>query len=431
MAIPAVRAAAASTARSPLPPLDRGQQIDPGVTRKRIGDRQPFRRGKRIDGLVPKTKFLCAGSACRLRQNRRAIIHQQLITLIRPIPFQHCEFRMMQRAALAIAEYARKIDNPQSHPLPAVFCRRIPAKCADISALSFAARTDQVGGEGMQVCLVARRNLKRRRLDLEKIPLRKPCPQGRRDAGARQQVRSAGRVGAGAPERRDFGTFTSTGRRARKAGIGREDRYGAARNRAPPPPLKSRIALVKVIASSLRKGNIVDIDGKLYVVLTAENFHPGKGTPTTQVDMRRISDGVKTSQRYKTTDQVERAHVEDHEFSYLYKDGDGFHFMNSETYDQVQVPADVVGDYEKYLQEGMVVSLALHEGVAVSIEIPQKVTLEITDTEPAMKGQTASGSFKPAMLSNGVRTMVPTHITTGTRVVVTTADGSYVERAKD
>ena len=92
---------------------------------------------------------------------------------------------------------------------------------------------------------------------------------------------------------------------------------------------------MKVIASSLRKGNIVDLDGKLYVVLNAENFHPGKGTPTTQVDMRRISDGVKTQMRYKTTDQVERAHVEDHEFSYLYKDGDGFHFMNQENYDQV------------------------------------------------------------------------------------------------
>jgi elongation factor P len=188
---------------------------------------------------------------------------------------------------------------------------------------------------------------------------------------------------------------------------------------------------VKVIASQLRKGNIVDIDGKLYVVLTAENFHPGKGTPTTQVDMRRISDGVKFSQRYKTTDQVERAHVEDHEFSYLYKDATGFHFMNQETYDQVQVPEDVMGDYEKYLQEGMIVNLAIHEGVPVSIEIPQKVTLEITDTEPVVKGQTASGSFKPAMLSNGVRTMVPTHITVGTRVVINTADGSYVERAKD
>jgi len=193
----------------------------------------------------------------------------------------------------------------------------------------------------------------------------------------------------------------------------------------------SRIVPLKVIASSLRKGNIVDVDGKLYVVLNAENFHPGKGTPTTQVDMRRISDGVKTQMRYKTTDQVERAHVEDHEFSYLYKDDDGFHFMNQENYEQVQVPTDVVGDYQRYLQEGMVVNLAIHEGTPVSIEIPQKVTLEITETEPVVKGQTASGSFKPAVLSNGVRTMVPTHITVGTRVVINTTDGSYVERAKD
>jgi len=188
---------------------------------------------------------------------------------------------------------------------------------------------------------------------------------------------------------------------------------------------------VKVIASSLRKGNIVDLDGKLYVVLNAENFHPGKGTPTTQVDMRRLSDGVKTAQRYKTTDQVERAHVEDHKFSFLYQDGDGFHFMNQENYEQMQVPADVIGDQSVYLQEGMEVTLSVHESNPVAIELPQKVTLEIVETEPAMKGQTASGSFKPAKLSNGVRTMVPTHITTGTRVVVSTSDGSYTERAKD
>ena len=128
---------------------------------------------------------------------------------------------------------------------------------------------------------------------------------------------------------------------------------------------------------------------------------------------------------------VERAHVEDHDFSYLYQDGDGFHFMNQETYDQIHVSGDIVGDYAAYLQEGMVVSLSVHEGVPVAIEIPQKVTLEIVDTEPVVKGQTASGSFKPAKLSNGVRTMVPTHITVGTRVVVNTGDGSYVERAKD
>jgi elongation factor P len=199
----------------------------------------------------------------------------------------------------------------------------------------------------------------------------------------------------------------------------------------PETRLSLRILVVKVIASQIRKGNIVDLDGKLCVVLNAESFHPGKGTPTTQIDMRRISDGVKTQMRYKTTDQVERAHVEEVEYSYLYQDGDGFHFMNDQTYDQVQLQNDIVGDMAPYLQEGMKVQLAIHEGLAISIEIPAKATLEITETEPAMKGQTASGSFKPAILSNGVRTMVPTHITVGTRVIVQTLDGSYVERAKD
>ena len=188
---------------------------------------------------------------------------------------------------------------------------------------------------------------------------------------------------------------------------------------------------MKVIASSLRKGNIVDVDGKLYVVLNAESFHPGKGTPTTQVDMRRISDGVKVSQRYKTTEQVERAHVEDREFQFLYSDGEGFHFMNPETYDQVAVPEDIIGDQKPYLQEGMAVMLSTHNGVPIAIELPARVTLEITETEPVVKGQTASSSYKPAMLSNGVRTMVPPHIQAGTRVVIMTEDGSYVERAKD
>jgi elongation factor P len=187
---------------------------------------------------------------------------------------------------------------------------------------------------------------------------------------------------------------------------------------------------VRVIASSLRKGNIVEFDGKLYVVLNAESFHPGKGTPTTQVDMRRISDGVKVAQRFKTTEQVERAYVEDREHQYLYQDGDGFHFMNTETYDQVTLPADVIGQ-AAYLQPEMKVTLAVHEGVPVSIELPQKVILEVVETEPTVKGQTAASSYKPALLSNGVRTMVPAFIGTGTKIVVMTADGSYVERAKD
>ena len=188
---------------------------------------------------------------------------------------------------------------------------------------------------------------------------------------------------------------------------------------------------MKVAASSLRKGSVVDMDGKLYVVLNAENIHPGKGTPVTQLDMRRISDGVKVSERYRTTEQVERAYVEDRAFQYLYQDGDGFHFMNPETYDQVAVPKDIIGDQAAYLQENMQVTMSTHEGVVLSIELPQRASLEVVETEPTVKGQTASSSYKPALLSNGVRTMVPPHIAPGTRIVVMTADGSYVERAKD
>jgi elongation factor P len=188
---------------------------------------------------------------------------------------------------------------------------------------------------------------------------------------------------------------------------------------------------VRVIASSVRKGNILEIDGNLYAVISAESFFPGKGTPTTQIDMRRISDGVKTTQRYKTTEQVERAFVEDREHTYLYQDGDNYVFMNPESYEQIIVSGDVVGDQAVYLQEGMACMLSVFEGNAVAIELPQRVTLEVSETEPVTKGQTASSSYKPAIMSNGVRVMVPPHIGAGTRIVVMTADGTYVERAKD
>jgi elongation factor P len=190
-------------------------------------------------------------------------------------------------------------------------------------------------------------------------------------------------------------------------------------------------AALRVIASSIRKGNVIEQDGKLYVVLSAENIHPGKGTPVSQIEMRRISDGVKVSERYKTTDQVEKATVEERNFTYLYEDGDGYHFMNPETYDQVQVPRDFVGSSAPYLQESMTVKLLMHDTTPVAMQLPQRVTLEVVETEPVTKGQTASSSYKPALLSNGVRTQVPPHVSAGTRIVVMTEDGSYVERAKD
>ncbi|MCL4766264.1 MAG: elongation factor P [Hyphomicrobiaceae bacterium] len=189
--------------------------------------------------------------------------------------------------------------------------------------------------------------------------------------------------------------------------------------------------MARIIASSVRKGNVLEIDGKLCVVLKAENIHPGKGTPVTHLEMRRISDGVKVTERYRTTEQVERAYLEERDLSYLYEDESGYTFMHPETFDQIAVSKDIVGDQAVYLQEGMTCTVSLYEGNPIAIELPQRVTLEVVEADPVVKGQTASSSYKPAVLSNGLRIMVPPHIAAGTRVVVMTADGSYVERAKD
>jgi elongation factor P len=189
--------------------------------------------------------------------------------------------------------------------------------------------------------------------------------------------------------------------------------------------------VVSVIASSVRKGNVIEKDGKLFVVITAENIHPGKGTPVTHLEMKRIPDGLKVVERLRTTDSIEKAFVESQNFQYLYQDGEHWVFMQPQTFDQVHVGENVVGDMAPYLVENMEVQLQLFESNPISMEIPQRATFEVVDTEPAMKGQTASGSFKPAVLSNGVKTMVPAHIGVGTRIVVMTEDGAYVERAKD
>ena len=189
--------------------------------------------------------------------------------------------------------------------------------------------------------------------------------------------------------------------------------------------------MVKVIASSLRKGNVVEQDGKLHIVLFAENVHPGKGNSVTNVTMRRMSDGVKVIGRWRTVEMVEKADVDEREYQYLYNDAEGFHFMDPASYEQIAVSEEIVGEQGAFLTDGMLVYLKTFEGVAIAIELPARVTLEIVETEPVVKGQTASSSFKPATLNNGVKTMVPPHIGVGTRVVVMTEDGSYVERAKD
>ena len=186
------------------------------------------------------------------------------------------------------------------------------------------------------------------------------------------------------------------------------------------------------IAANIRRGNIIEYtDGQLYSVLKAESFRPGKGTPTTTIEMRRISDGIKIVNTYKTTDKLEKAFVEDIGYTYLYQDGENYVFMHPETFEQVYVSGTMLGDNAAFLQENMEVSLQIFNGEPVSATLPARITATIAETEPVVKGQTASSSYKPAILDNGVRVMVPPHIDAGTRIVVNTEDNTYLERAKD
>jgi elongation factor P len=258
-------------------------------------------------------------------------------------------------------------------------------------------------------------------------------PHRRREARARQERRAPVAMCFSAPPRHRPSPPARTpfrrGRNGAKRRIFVSLKPSAARARRAG---RKAASVVKVIASDVRKGNVLELeDGKLYVVMGHETFRPGKGTPTTTLTMRRIADGVKTIQTYKTTDGLEKAFVEEIKHTYLYQDGDNYVFMNPDNYEQVMVTTAMLGDAAPYLAESMECHILMFDGAAVSITLPPRVTLEIVETEPVVKGQTASSSYKPAKLANGVRTMVPPHIEAGTRIVVSTDDGAYVERAKD
>jgi len=188
---------------------------------------------------------------------------------------------------------------------------------------------------------------------------------------------------------------------------------------------------MKINAINIRPGNVLEYEGKLVVVTKIDLIQPGKGNAVIQVEMKDVRTGTKTQNRWRTQETVERARLDEEEMQYLYSDGDDHHFMNMESFEQVTIPGETIGEAAKFLKEEMVCTVTLHEGAPLSVELPQNVTLEIAEAEPVVKGQTASSSYKPAILSNGVKIMVPPHIEAGTRVVVDTRDGSYVERAKD
>lgn len=188
---------------------------------------------------------------------------------------------------------------------------------------------------------------------------------------------------------------------------------------------------MKVAANTLRKGMVVEYNSKLWVVMENELRSPGKGAAVAQVVMRDIIAGTKMDIRFATQDMVERARVDEEEYQFLFASGDEYTFMNVETYEQITVNKELIGEPAIFLTDGMVCIAQIHEGKALSITLPEQVTATIVEADPVVKGQTASSSYKPAKLENGARVMVPPHIESGTRIVVRTEDSSYVERAKD
>ena len=187
---------------------------------------------------------------------------------------------------------------------------------------------------------------------------------------------------------------------------------------------------MKINANDIRVGNVLEFNGKLWVVAKTQHVQPGKGGAFMQVEMKNLLEGTKAHERYRSSEQVERVFLEERTCQYLYEEQGAYIFMDQETYEQFQIEGDLLGDQKVYLQDGMLVKVSFYETTPISASLPDTVTLEITEAEPVVKGQTASASFKPAVLENGVRIMVPAHIESGMRVVVHTSDSSYVERAK-
>ena len=188
---------------------------------------------------------------------------------------------------------------------------------------------------------------------------------------------------------------------------------------------------MQVDANTIRKGHVVDYNGKLWSVLKSEITIPGKGNAIVQVEMRDVRTGIKTNVRFRTQETIERVQLVEHEMQFLFATGDDYTFMDQESFEQLSIPKDIIGDPVVFLAEAMICKVMTFEGVALTVELPQSVTLELIEADPVVKGQTASSSYKPAKLANGVRILVPPFIEAGTRVVVNTTDGSYVERARD
>lgn len=189
---------------------------------------------------------------------------------------------------------------------------------------------------------------------------------------------------------------------------------------------------MKIEGNTIRPGNVIEHQGRLWRAVKTAHTQPGKGGAYLQVELKGIRDGTKLNERFRSSEKVEKVRLDQQDYQYLFSDGDMHTFMDTETYEQISLSEEMIGeDQVPFLQEGMVVALESYEESPISVALPDTVILEVVEADAVVKGQTAAASYKPAIMDNGVRIMVPPFVETGTRVVVNTIDKTYVERAKD
>jgi elongation factor P len=185
---------------------------------------------------------------------------------------------------------------------------------------------------------------------------------------------------------------------------------------------------MKISGVEIRPGNIIEYEGGIWRAVKIQHTQPGKGGAYMQVELKNLRDGRKNNVRFRSAETVERIRLDQKDFQYLYAEGDNLVFMDKETYEQVTLPTDLLGDAAAFLQDGMDVVMEMHEEEALSVALPDTIEAVIVEADAVVKGQTASSSYKPAILDNGVRVMVPPHISSGTRIVVDVYEREYVRK---
>ena len=187
---------------------------------------------------------------------------------------------------------------------------------------------------------------------------------------------------------------------------------------------------MKINGNEIRPGNVITHKDSLWIAVRTNHVKPGKGPAYAQVELKNLLNGSKLNERFRASENVERVRLEQKDYQFLYAEGDSLIFMDTEDYEQISIPKEFLGERSAFLQDGMSVTVESHEGTPIGVSLPEHVTLEITEAEPVVKGQTAASSYKPAILENGVRVMVPPFIGAGEKIVVDTNELTYIKRAE-